>query len=46
MLFAQKLHSYMELEVNRIRFYLRFKKIRESLDKPYLTYMSTYEYTD
>lgn len=46
MIFAQKLHSYMELEVNRIRFYLRFKKIRESLNEPYLTYTPAYEYTD
>ena len=46
MVFAQKLHSYMELEVGRIRFYLRFKKIREFLDKPYLTYTPAYEYPD
>ncbi|MCK4448480.1 MAG: hypothetical protein KAW56_15540 [Candidatus Marinimicrobia bacterium] len=44
MKFAQHKHSYMELAVNCIRFYLQFKGIRESLDEPYLTYKPTYEY--
>lgn len=30
MLFAQKLHSQKELELNRVRFYKRFAKLRKS----------------